>query len=154
VRIFRLCRRRFARHPLDGRGGLIASGRWHTPRRLVCDASESLALASLEILVHCDLDLLPNDLVAIEVEVPKGVSVDELRAKKLPRSFRKYPAPAALQRLGNAWLDRGRACLLRVPSAIVPSEKNFLVNPAHPDARRLRVVKRTPFRLDPRLVER
>ena len=151
---FRLCRRPFARNPLDGRGGLFASGRWHTPRRLVCYASESLALASLEVLVHCDPDLVPRDLVAIEVDIPASVVVEELDPRRLPRAWRRYPAPRALQRLGNTWLDRAAACVLRVPSAIVPSESNFLINPVHPDIRRLHVVRKSPFRFDPRLVER
>lgn len=105
------------------------------------------------MLVHCDIDLVPKDLVAIEVHVPASVAVDELDARDLPRSWRRYPAPAALQRLGNAWLDRGAACVLRVPSAIVPSEKNFLLNPAHPDIRKLRVVRKERFVLDPRLAK-
>ena len=153
MRIFRLCRRPFSRSPLDGRGGLFASGRWHTPRRLVCYASDSLALASLEILVHCEPDLVPSDLVAVEVNVPSGVTVEELDAA-LPRSWRRYPAPASLQRLGNAWLDRGSACVLRVPSALVPSESNFLINPVHPDIRKLRILRKAPFQFDPRLADR
>ena len=154
MRIFRLCRRPFSRSPLDGRGGLLASGRWHTARRLVCYASDSLALASLEILVHGEPDLIPRDLVAIEIHVPDSVTVDELEASALPRSWRRYPAPASLQRSGNAWLDRSSACVLRVPSAPVPSESNFLINPAHPDVRKLRVVRKAPFRFDPRFVLR
>lgn len=154
MRLFRLCRRPFSRNPLDGRGGLFASGRWHTPRRLVCYASDSLALASLEILVHCEPDLIPTDLIAIEINVPNNVAVAELSDRALPRSWRRYPAPASLQRLGNEWLDRNSACVWRVPSALVPSESNFLINPSHPDARKLRVVRKAPFQFDPRLVDR
>lgn len=154
MRLFRLCRRPFSRNPLDGRGGLFASGRWHTPRRLVCYASDSLALASLEILVHCEPDLIPTDLIAVEINVPNSVAIAELSARALPRSWRRYPAPASLQRLGNEWLDRNSACVLRVPSALVPSESNFLINPARPDARKLRVVRKAPFQFDPRLVDR
>lgn len=154
MEVFRLCRKPYSRNPLDGRGGLFAAGRWHTPRRLVCYASESLALASLEILVHCEPDLAPRDLIAIEVNVPKSVTMEALTQRSLPSSWRKYPAPASLQRLGNAWLDRVSACILRVPSALVPSESNFLINPVHPDARKLRVVQKTPFHFDTRLVPR
>jgi RES domain-containing protein len=151
VRVFRLARKPFARSPLDGRGGLFASGRWHTPKRLVCYASDSLALASLEVLVHCQPDLVPEDLIAIEISVPKSVSIESIEHRSLPRNWRTYPAPSSLQRLGNAWLDGISACLLRVPSALVPSESNFLINPAHPDCRKLRVVRKGAFRLDDRL---
>jgi RES domain-containing protein len=109
-----------------------------------------LALASLEVLVHCAPDLFPSDLVAVEINLPERVAVDELSRRSLP-SWRRYPAPAVLQRLGNAWLDQVSACVLRVPSALIPSESNFLINPAHPDVRKLRVVRKTPFRFDPRL---
>lgn len=154
MRLFRLCRKPFARSPLDGRGGLVASGRWHTARRLVTYASESLALAGLEVLVHCDLDLLPADLLAIEIFVPKSVKLAEISITDLPRSWRKYPAPAALQRLGDAWLDRANGCVLRVPSAIIPTESNFLVNPRHPDIAKLNVVRKFHFQFDTRLTSR
>jgi RES domain-containing protein len=130
------------------------SGRWHTARRLVTYASESLALAGLEVLVHCDVDLLPPDLLAIEIFVPKSVKLFELSVSELPRTWRKYPAPASLQRIGNAWLDRASGCVLRVPSAIIATESNFLINPKHPDLKKLRVVRRFDFRFDSRLVSR
>jgi RES domain-containing protein len=92
--------------------------------------------------------------MAVEINVPGSVTVEELDTDALPRSWRRYPAPASLQRLGNAWLDRNSASVLRVPSALVPSESNFLINPAHPDGRKLRVVRKAPFRFDLRLVDK
>jgi RES domain-containing protein len=79
------------------------------------------------------------------------VAVDELGSSALPRNWRRYPAPVSLQRKGNAWLDRAAACLLRIPSALVPSESNFLINPAHADFSKLQVIQKRPFRFDPRL---
>jgi RES domain-containing protein len=73
MRLWRLARKAFAKEPLSGEGGLYASGRWHSAPRLVVYASESLALASLEVLVHFDPDLSPRDLVALEIEVPANV---------------------------------------------------------------------------------
>lgn len=150
MRIWRICRKPFSRDPLDGRGGLIVAGRWHTPRRLIIYASESLALAGLEVLVHSDVDLLPSDLVAIEVDVPAKVKIGEIKVNDLPRSWRKHPGPRRLQELGNEWLDQGRAAVLRVPSALVPTENNFLVNPSHPAFSELRVVRRFEFSFDER----
>ena len=154
MRIWRICRRPFARTPLDGRGGLLAAGRWHTPRRLVTYASESLALASLEVLVHCDLDLLPSDLMAIEIDVPPRIKIAEIAASDLPRSWRRHPVPPALQRLGNDWLDQAQTTVLRVPSALVPTESNLLLNPLHRDFRDIRVIRRFKFAFDERLVAR
>lgn len=154
MRLWRLCRKRIAKKPLDGAGGLHASGRWHSAPRRIVYASESLALASLELLVHVDSDLPPNDLMALEIDVPQGVSMLTLSPSELPRGWRRYPAPAVLQELGNAWLDATRSALLRVPSVLVPSEFNYLVNPEHPDAREIRVVARVKFTFDSRLFGR
>ena len=152
---FRICRRKFAKSPLDGRGGLVVDGRWHTPPRLVGYASESLSLASLEVLVHADFDLVPKDLVALELDVSPSVKVSSFSRASLPRNWRRHPAPASLQQRGNAWLDRAASCVLRVPSAVIPSESNYLLNPKHPDIGKIRVAaKKMDFRFDPRLVPR
>ena len=151
MRLWRVCRRPFSKTPLDGRGGLVAHGRWHTARRLVVYASESLALASLEVLVHCDIDLLPSDMVAIEIDVPKRINLGEVAVATLPRSWRAHPAPRATQQIGNDWLDAGKEAVLRVPSVVVPTESNFLLNPLHPGIRDLRVMRRLAFRFDERL---
>lgn len=154
MRIWRICRSAFSKTPLDGRGGLIAAGRWHTPRRLIVYASESLALASLEVLVHCDVDLLPTDLVAIELEIPEHVQCQNIHVEDLPRSWRTQPPTRTTQRIGNDWLDAGKGLLLRVPSALIPTEMNFLINPVHPSIRDVRVVRRMKFRFDERLARR
>src|SRR2546429_9342301 len=105
MRLWRITRKAFAKEPLRGEGGLYASARWHSAPRLVVYASESLALASLEVLVHVDPDLAPRDLVAIAIEVPSGVAVAQLTAADLPRSWRRYPAPRSLAKRGDAWRD-------------------------------------------------
>jgi RES domain-containing protein len=154
VRVFRISRKPFARYPLDGRGGLFASGRWHTPRRLVVYTSSSLALANLEVLVHCDIDLVPVDLVAIEISIPDDLKTKVLPAAKFPRNWRNYPSPRGLQKLGDAWLDSVSTCVLRVPSAVIPSENNFILNPKHADMPKVKVVRKFDFRFDPRVATR
>ena len=121
---------------------------------MVVYTSSSLALASLEILVHCDIDLVPADLVAIEIAIPDSLKIKGIPASKVPRSWRKYPGPRGLQKLGDAWLDGVSSCVLRVPSAVIPSESNFLINPRHVDMRRIKVVRKFDFRFDPRVVSR
>jgi RES domain-containing protein len=153
VRVWRICRRRHARTPLTGRGGLACSGRWHFRGRLVVYTSEHLSLAALEVLVHVDPDLAPDDLVAVGIDVPEDLARETIEEAKLPRKWRGYPAPSVLQRLGSEWLDGGRTPLLEVPSALVPQERNLLINPAHPGARRIRVACRERFTLDPRFLE-
>jgi RES domain-containing protein len=154
MHLWRLCRKPFAKEPLSGKGALVSSGRWHTAPRLVVYASESLALASLEVLVHLEPDHMPPDLLAIEIDVPDALEIARLNPSQLPRSWRRYPAPRSLQKLGNAWLDSQKCAVLRVPSAVIPGEANFLINPLHPDARHIAVAGKSRFAFDSRLIRR
>jgi len=104
--------------------------------------------------VHCDLDLLPLDLMAIEIEVPPRIKVAEIAASDLPRNWRRHPVPPALQRLGNDWLAQAQTVVLRLPSALVPTESNLLLNPLHRDFRDIRIIRRIRFAFDERLVAR
>jgi RES domain-containing protein len=149
VRVWRICRKAHA--AFDGEGARRAGGRWNRRGTAVVYASESLALAALELLVHAAPSLLPEDLVAIAADVPDSVAIETLEVKDLPRDWRAYPAPDALAERGSAWAGSGRTAVLAVPSAVVPRERNFLIHPGHPDFRRIRVGKAEPFALDTRL---
>jgi RES domain-containing protein len=72
---------------------------------------------------------------------------------KMPRSWRRSPAPISLQRMGDAWAASGASAILQVPSAIVPNEWNYLLNPAHPDFAKISVSGQQPIKFDPRLVK-
>ena len=114
-------------------------------------AAGSLALAALELLVHVDKDMVPSDLVQIEIDVPDTLKIRALRVKHLPSDWRSYPAPATLQRLGDDWLGGQTTAVLRVPSAVIPEAFNFILNPQHPEAKKIRVVGTKRFAYDPRL---
>lgn len=149
--IWRLCQQRYADRPLDGEGARLYGGRWNFPGASVVYTAGTLALAALEVLVHVDLDIAPTDLVAIPVEVPTRVRVEKVEIDGLPPHWRTTPAPEQLQQLGTAWVRRKTSLLLRVPSAVIPEEYNYLVNPAHSSVARLRVGEPRPFTFDPRL---
>ena len=150
--VWRLLPEKFAHAPLDGEGARLYGGRWNPPGVAVVYASASLSLATLELLVHVGApDLLPDDLVAVEMEVPDSLPVETLSAADLPRGWAAYPAPRALAALGKAWVAAGKTAILRVPSAVIPAEGNVLVSPSHADAKRVTVESRKPFRWDARL---
>ncbi len=151
MRVWRICRRPHAEDPLSGRGGLFVSGRWHTRGRRIVYTSGSLALAALEILVHADPSELPADLFRVAIDIPDDVTLERIDVSTLPATWRSFPAPAMLQQLGDGWLQRQAALVLRVPSAVIPEEHNYLLNPAHPEAPRVTVVSAEAFVYDPRL---
>jgi RES domain-containing protein len=151
VRVWRICRERYAADPLSGRGGLVVSGRWATKGRRVVYTSGSLSLASLEFLVHVDRVLLPPDLVQVEVDVPDRIPASEIDVVPLPKGWRDHPAPTTLRAFGDAWLAGGTTAILRVPSAVIPEESNVLLNPDHPHANKFAVVSTRAFEYDRRL---
>lgn len=148
---WRICRKGHATDPLSGKGSLVAGGRWHAKGARVAYASSSLSLAALEILVHASATELPSDLMQIQVHIPDEIRLEEVAVASLPKSWREYPAPVSLQVVGGEWLESGRTAVLKVPSAVIPSEGNYLLNPAHEDAARIQITHVEKFTLDPRL---
>ena len=133
---------------IAGDGALRTPGRWHTRGRRVVYCAQSPAAALLEILVHFEIDIqdLPVRYRLLKIEAPddvqdESVSVDDLPTDRPERS-------EVTRALGDAWLAKGSAALLNVPSAIVPQTFNVLLNPAHQDAKRLVIVHRTGRRSD------
>jgi RES domain-containing protein len=83
--------------------------------------------------------------------IPAGVSIASVSIDKLPGNWFAASAPLQLQTLGDEWLARGETAVLKVPSAIVTEEWNYLLNPLHADFRKLRLDKPQPFDLDQRV---
>lgn len=116
-------------------------------------AASHLSLAVLEKLVHVDPDVIPDRLAAFEIEIPdERAFVEVVSPDGLPSDWKAQPPAPGTQNIGRAWLaDSTRPGILVVPSAIVPSETNYLLNPSHSDAGRWMVVASEPFRFDARL---
>ncbi|MDN5872151.1 MAG: RES family NAD+ phosphorylase [Nitrococcus sp.] len=149
--IWRLVKARYADWPLDGEGARRFGGRWNARGTPMVYLGGSLSLAALEIFVHLSSDDSHLSFVAIPVQVPDGIAVEALEEGRLPPDWREEPPPDGCKRLGSEWVAAGRTALLRVPSVIVPEEHNFLLNPTHPDAARLRVGEIRPFGFDKRM---
>ena len=113
--------------------------------------SATLSLAALEHFVHVEASDAPNDLVTVAAEIPDGVSRARADARDLPRDWRRYPAPDALAERGSRWVRTGGTAVLIVPSAIIPVEFNYLINPRHPDFTKIRVRQPERFSFDPRM---
>ena len=151
MQIWRLVRAQWAAAALDGEGARVGGGRWNPPGIAVVYASATLSLAALEALVRADRANLPTDLVAVRIFAPDALVVLDVKVASLPPAWRAYPAPRELAELGARWVREGRSALLRVPSAVGPSEHNLVGNPAHRDARRLVIEATEPFSWDARL---
>jgi RES domain-containing protein len=146
---YRIVKARHARTAFSGEGARIAGGRWNRPGEAVVYASASLALAAIETFVHLGEDALHIEFVHFRIEIPDEVGIQ--RCRRPPPGWRAEPPEESSMRYGSRWLRQGRTAVLEVPSAIVPSEMNYLLNPAHPGFRRIRVGRPLPFLFDPRM---
>ncbi|HEU0205045.1 MAG TPA: RES family NAD+ phosphorylase [Burkholderiaceae bacterium] len=146
---YRIAKASHARTAFSGEGARLAGGRWNRPGEAVVYASASLALAAMETFVHLGEDGLQIQFVYFRVQIADGIKLQ--RCRQPPAQWRTEPPDEASQRYGSKWLRAGRTAVLEVPSAIIPSEKNFVLNPNHPDFSRLRIGRLLPFVFDPRM---
>jgi RES domain-containing protein len=137
---------------LDGRGGLLASGRWHTRGRAVVYLAETAAGALLEALVHLELDYndLPDTYGLLKADAPDSLPTQKFDVNNLPENWVRDQT--ATRTAGDEWLAAGQTAFLRVPSAIVPETSNVLLNSEHADAGKIRVVWYRPYPWDRRLL--
>ena len=148
---WRLVKTRHARSAFDGEGARLYGGRWNSAGTRVAYASESAALAILEVLVHLQASQLLPSYSLVRVEVPRAL-VRDLERDRLPADWRRSPPPPAVRAIGDRWVRAATSVALRVPSAVVAAEHNLLLNPAHPDFARVRVGAPEPFTFDARLL--
>lgn len=148
--IYRLCKEKYA--TLDGYGAFLYGGRWNFPGKAVVYTAENRALAALEFLVGVEHHRELGALLMLTIEVPSALTVSVIHDSQLPENWRAYPAAQAVTQLGDEWAGRGEACLLKVPSVHVPEEHNYLINPRHADAHKIKVINKIPFRFDDRFL--
>jgi len=134
-----------------GEGSRRAGGRWNCPGTAIVYTAGSLALAALEILVHLDGPQLLPSYLQIPVEFDQAMC-RQLDLDLLPTDWSDNPAPQSTQQIGTEWANSHSSVVLVVPSAVVPDEFVYLINPHHKDFPKLRIGQPASFRLDPRLV--
>ena len=139
-------------HDVSGIGARTYGGRWNNKGTAIIYASENRALATVEYLVHVPLSLVPSDISIASLKIPDGIIPKEISLPDLPVRWRDYPAPPELAEIGTQWALTNDTLLLRVPSAVVEHEFNILINPLHPDMKRVAIPRIEEFRFDIRLL--
>ncbi|MEO7411947.1 MAG: RES family NAD+ phosphorylase [Opitutaceae bacterium] len=116
-----------------GVGAFKVGGRWNRAGRYAIYAAENLSLALLEILVHApDPEQRKRPRVRFHLTI-QADAIQEISLDQLPRTFGPTTPFALTQDIGDAWLEERIFVALKVPSAIVPVEFNYVLNPLHPD---------------------
>lgn len=150
--VWRLSSARYAATMFSGEGAKHYGGRWSPSGLAVIYCAESRSLALVEVLAGTDdVDKLSQqEWVLVPADIPEECIGKPAR---VPDDWRQYPHPPTTQAFGAEWVQTRRSVALRVPSVVVPGEFNYLLNPAHPDFKRVKVGQPEPFSFDPRLAK-
>ncbi len=129
-------------------GYSLGRGRWSSKGTALIYTSSTLSLAALETLVTMEIENFGTIFVSIGAEIHDSFMIKKLEENMLPHNWRDIPPPQILATIGDKWLSSKSTAILRVPSAIIPQEYNYLINPLHPDFEKISIYPPQPFILD------
>ena len=140
-----------AEDAFSGEGARRYGGRWNSVGMSMVYTAESKALAALELLVHLDQESVLENYLCIPIRFSE-TCLRTLDARGVPSDWRNHPPPRSVQQLGDCWLKDQVSVVLEVPSVLIPGERNYLINPFHPDFSELERGAPEPFEFDPRIL--
>ena len=150
MEVFRLARKKYPIE-LSGKGAAMFGARWNFKGTEIVYTAQSRALAMAEVVVHLSLATLPKDFVMLTVDVSDTIPIEFLDEKKLPRGWNVFPHSFTTQLLGEDFIKRSEACILKVPSAVVKGDYNLLLNPYHEDFKQIKIIDQVDFPFDKRI---
>ncbi|MBL7783197.1 MAG: RES domain-containing protein [Saprospiraceae bacterium] len=148
---FRLTKEQY-KYDLSGKGSEITGGRWNSKGVAVLYTSFNRALCMAEVLVHQPAGKLSSDFWLTSIECPQEILSHEVNINDLPDNWRIFPPPLGLKAIGDSFILEQKNAGLIVPSAVVPGEKNLLLNPKHPDFCNIQIIQSEIFVFDSRLI--
>lgn len=151
--VFRIEREKYLKQTLKGIGAALSTGfRWNSQNTRLVYTSESRALATLEIMMHLDLaEDLPVDRHFVEIFIPDDVLILEVALADLPKNWDAKPPISITQAIGDEFVLGNQAAVLKVPSSIISKEFNYLINPIHGDAQKIKVTHSEKLKFDKRM---
>ena len=137
------------KNDLSGTGAKLFGGRWNSIGLPVLYTTENISLAVLEILVRADIQTIPISYYLIKIDIPNNIEPQFISPDKLKKEWKDDFGYT--QWMGDEFIKSGSSLLLKVPSAIVDEEYNFVINPKHSDFKKVKTVKVSKFQFDKRL---
>jgi len=158
--VWRLTKKKHLATAMTGQGAKDNGGRWNSIGIPMVYAAENIALSVLDTLANRDQQETLRPVLVLAIQIPDDLimGLDEVMKKLGVRLNKRWYEEelkenriCSSQKVGNAWYESGLSCVLMVPNTIVSMEHNLLINPDHPDNKRVKVTGQTPFRFDKRL---
>src|SRR5450759_947398 len=146
MEVFRLSTEKWSKN-LSGKGAALKGARWNSTGTEIVYTSSNRSLAMAEVAVHFSLATLPNDYMMVTVFIPEDISIKVIHEKDMSKNWNSFPYGSATQRFGDDFIFENKYCLLKVPSAVTKGDFNILINPSHPDFKRMQIklIERFPF---------
>jgi RES domain-containing protein len=147
MQVFRITTEKWA-------GNLRGSGyaaRWNSNGVFVAYTASSRALACLEMVVHLNSDRLKSEFKMSVVDIPEGLELTEINIEDLPEDWTDHDGYQICQEIGDKWIQDFETCILKVPSAVIKHEFNYLINPQHSDFGKLKIIEIEDFEFDLRI---
>lgn len=151
--VFRLSKGQY-KDDLSGKGAERVGGRWNSAGIPMVYTSASRALCMVEVAVHLPLYIIPVDYWLVSIEIPDNLNFETSDEIHLPPDWTSFPYTDATKVIGDTFILKNKNAVIKVPSAVVHGEFNFLLNPRHPEFHRIKVIGTEPFEFDQRLFVR
>lgn len=150
--VFRLSRKKYA-GALSGKGAALSGNRWNSKGVEMIYCADSRALAMAEVVVHLPFYLLPQDFEMLEISIPEPLKIKTVSLEELPVIWNRFPHHPKTQSIGDNFIKTNEYAVLKVPSAVVQGDFNFLLNPFHKHFKRIKIKSQSPFIFDSRFFE-
>jgi len=147
---WRFTKAKHADGAFTGEGAREYGGRWNSPGTPAVYTAATISLGLLELLVHLEDVSILSSYVLFRADIKESL-IETLDDAILPSDWRACPTPAGTKAIGDKWFQEARSAVLSVPSAVTVLERNYLVNPAHPDFRKIKISDLFQYEFDPRL---
>jgi len=151
--VYRLARSKYI-NDLSGMGARLAGGRWNSKGLGLVYVSSSRALCMAEIAVHLPLGIIPQDYALAQILIPDSIIIDTIDIRKLPKGWNQFPFITGTQKIGDKFILENKHLALRVPSAVVQGDFNYLINPLHTSIKKIKIQDTEPFTFDQRFFKR
>ena len=143
--VYRLSKKKY-RNDISGKGAEIGGGRWNSIGNAV--------LYTAEIAVHTPLGIVPKDYFLISIEIPGNAKIKEINRNDLPKNWKTFPHIPSTKKIGDEFVKQNEFLILKVPSAVIQGEYNYLINPNHKDFKKVNIKEIELFEFDKRLFDR
>jgi RES domain-containing protein len=150
--VFRLTKEKYCLD-LSGKGAEIAGGRWNSKGVSMVYTSDSRALCLAEIAVHIPLGIVPRNYFLVEISIPEDKKMNSIYEADLPVDWNGFPHLQATQEIGDRFISENKFLVLKVPSAVVQGDFNYLINTNHSNFSSVEIIKTELFSFDERMFQ-